>query len=184
MSAIKYFKVECGKCGQHIEGDMEGFERLIQCPTCSAYVMVRPTVQIQLGTPEPQPTPPASTAPLNPTQKALEIDMQVEALQFDRKREKILDGLSVVIVIGCVLGVLCLIIAWIMNSTLRSDWKDEVGHEAYLKAENRTVPLGVAGLCFVVVPIIALNIVKWGYRREATPIESTEAAGGILSPEG
>jgi DNA-directed RNA polymerase subunit RPC12/RpoP len=42
MSEIRYFKVECGKCGQRIEGDMEGFERLIQCPTCSAYVMARP----------------------------------------------------------------------------------------------------------------------------------------------
>ena len=32
MSVVKYFKVECKECGQHIEGDMQGFERLVQCP--------------------------------------------------------------------------------------------------------------------------------------------------------
>lgn len=49
MSAVKQFKVECKECGQHIEGEMEGFERLIQCPRCSTYMVARPT--------EPQPTP-------------------------------------------------------------------------------------------------------------------------------
>jgi DNA-directed RNA polymerase subunit RPC12/RpoP len=54
MSAAKYFNLECKECGQHIEGEMDGFERLIQCPKCSVYMMARPTEQ--------QPTS-AATAP-------------------------------------------------------------------------------------------------------------------------
>jgi DNA-directed RNA polymerase subunit RPC12/RpoP len=60
MSATKYFNVQCKECGQHIEGEMDGFERMIQCPKCSAYMMARPT--------EPQPTSdaPAPTRPVSP----------------------------------------------------------------------------------------------------------------------
>jgi DNA-directed RNA polymerase subunit RPC12/RpoP len=68
MSRIRYFKVECGKCGQHIEGEMEGFERLIQCPTCSAYILARPSDAKQasataapLQAPSPMPIPPLAS---------------------------------------------------------------------------------------------------------------------------
>jgi DNA-directed RNA polymerase subunit RPC12/RpoP len=53
MSQIREFNIECDQCGQHIEGEMEGFERLIQCPTCSAHILARPT--------ELKPTFPASS---------------------------------------------------------------------------------------------------------------------------
>ena len=52
MNELHYFKIECSKCGQHIDGEMEGFERLIQCPTCSAYVLARPTEQKPTSVPE------------------------------------------------------------------------------------------------------------------------------------
>jgi DNA-directed RNA polymerase subunit RPC12/RpoP len=77
MSAVKQFKVECKECGQHIEGEMDGFERLIQCPTCSAYLVARPTgphlpgwftaskssACLMARPTEPQPTPSATAPP-------------------------------------------------------------------------------------------------------------------------
>jgi len=61
MSQIRDFRIECDKCGQHIEGEIEGFERLIQCPTCSAYILARPT---EIKTTFPASSKSPSLAPL------------------------------------------------------------------------------------------------------------------------
>jgi DNA-directed RNA polymerase subunit RPC12/RpoP len=89
MSAVKNFNVECKECGQRIEGEMEGFERLIQCPRCSAYMMARPTSnEDAAGQPEISP----ATSPVREPEISMEWFYAADDNRFGPVSETTLIG--------------------------------------------------------------------------------------------